>query len=199
MLDGRFQVANRSDLSDTVNIHHISKIPFYEQNVAVEQASSCRYAVYRFEGTQLGAVAEIEFWGINDFGEEEKLQGTPIGNPGVSNNELEMAFDGDRISFFSPRQGGETYVGLDFGTPRRITRIKYSPRSDDNGIVPGELYELFYWDKRSWVSLGRQTGRNDYTLVYMNVPANTLLDLHNHTRGKENHPFTCENGKQVWW
>jgi hypothetical protein len=91
------------------------------------------------------------------------------------------------------------YIGLDFGRPRRITRIKYNPRSDDNGIVPGELYELYYWDNAGWCSLGKQKGRVDGTLVYTNVPKNALLNLHNHTRGKENRPFTYENGKQIWW
>jgi hypothetical protein len=63
--------------------------------------------------------------------------------------------------------------------------------------VHGELYELFYWNKTGWSSLGKQEGRPDSTLVYTNVPKNALLNLHNHTRGKENRPFTYENGKQV--
>jgi hypothetical protein len=45
----------------------------------------------------------------------------------------------------------------------------------------------------------RQEGHSDYTIVYTNVPKGALLNIHNHTRGKENRPFTYENGKQVWW
>jgi hypothetical protein len=46
---------------------------------------------------------------------------------------------------------------MDFGRPTRITKIRYLPRNDDNIIVPGQLYELFYWGYGGWVSLGRQT------------------------------------------
>jgi hypothetical protein len=146
-----------------------------------------------------GDIAEMEFWGINESGEEEKLEGRLIGNPGKYNDKREHATDGDRISYFYALENEAPYIGLDFGKPRRITRIRYCPRSDDNGIIPEELYELFYWDKTGWVSLGKQEGRSDYTLVYTNVPKGTLLNIHNHTRGKENRPFTYENGKQVWW
>ena len=45
----------------------------------------------------------------------------------------------------------------------------------------------------------RPAGRADDTLVYTNVPKNALSNLHNHTWGKENRPFTYENGKQIWW
>lgn len=65
----------------------------------------------------------------------------------------------------------------------------------NTGIVNGELYELYYWDKK-WVSLGKQEGVN-HSLVYSNVPKNTLLRIQNHTRGKEHRPFTYENNKQV--
>jgi len=36
-------------------------------------------------------------------------------------------------------------------------------------------------------------------LVYDNVPANALLLLHNHTKGKEERIFTYEGGRQIWW
>jgi hypothetical protein len=199
MLNGRFQTANRPDLSDTATIHTIHTVPFYEQTVSVDQAPAGRYGIYCFAGMKYGDIAEMEFWGINESGEEEKLEGQLIGNPGMYNHERNYTIDGDRVSFFSALPDGAPYIALDFGKPRRITRIKYSPRSDDNGIVPGELYELFYWDKTGWISLGKQEGRNDYTLVYTNVPKDALLNIRNHTRGKENRPFTYENGKQVWW
>jgi hypothetical protein len=198
MIGGRFQVANRSDLSDTATIHRVITVPFYEHTVKIEDAPATRYAIYQFGGLADGFIAEMTFWGLDEKGEEVKLNGKIIGNPGIYKNEREKAMDDDRVSYFFPQKGKETYVGFDFGIPRKITRITYNPRSDDNGIVPGELYELFYWDN-AWISLGKQEGRYDYTLVYTNVPGDVLLNLHNHTRGKENRPFTYENGKQVFW
>jgi hypothetical protein len=199
MLNGRFQTANRPDLSDTVTLHVVRKTPFYEQTVPITQSPPARYAIYRFAGMENSDIAEMEFWGINEQGKEEKLEGKPIGNPGTYTNGRTQALDGDRVSYFSAQRGEAPYIGLDFGRPRQITRIKYNPRSDDNGIVPGELYELYFWNKTGWSSLGKQEGRPDGTLLYTNVPKNALLNLHNHTRGKENRPFTYENGKQVWW
>ena len=73
------------------------------------------------------------------------------------------------------------------------------PRSDDNGIVPGEIYELFCWLDGTWRSLGRQTGREDKTLKYEQAPAHALFRLHNCTRGKENRIFIYRNGKQIFY
>ena len=68
---------------------------------------------------------------------------------------------------------------------------------DSNEVIPGDDYELFYWNDE-WCSLGRKTAGHD-TLVYVEVPKNALLWLHNHTQGKEERIFTYENGKQIWW
>ena len=68
---------------------------------------------------------------------------------------------------------------------------------DSNEVIPGDDYELFYWNDE-WCSLGRKTAGHD-TLVYVEVPKNALLWLHNHTQGKEERIFTYESGKQIWW
>ena len=68
---------------------------------------------------------------------------------------------------------------------------------DSNEVVPGDDYELFYWNDE-WCSLGRKIAVHD-TLAYVEVPKNSLLWLHNHTQGKEERIFTYENGRQIWW
>lgn len=75
--------------------------------------------------------------------------------------------------------------------------VEFYPRNDDNKIVTGELYELFYWDKK-WISLGKQYAE-DNKLIYQNIPRESIFRIHNHTRGKEHRPFTYEGGKQVWY
>jgi hypothetical protein len=146
MLNGRFQAANRPDMSDTVTLHVVNKTPFYEHTASIAQAPPARYAIHYFAKMESGEIAEMEFWGVNESGKEEKLEGEPIGNPGSYMNGRNQAMDGNRVSYFSAQKGEASYIGLDFGRPCRITRIKYNPRSDDNGIVPGELYELYVWD-----------------------------------------------------
>ena len=199
MLGNRFLAANSIDLADTVSLHTIDKIPFYGQEVIVDNVRPSRYGIYRFDLRRPVFIAELEFWGIDENGDEVPLQGKPFGNPGLFGNTLREMIDGDRVSFFYGAHDDVNYVGLDFGKPYQITRIKYNPRSDDNNIVPGELYELYYWTIDGWKSLGRQKGRDDKTLRYSNIPKNLLLRLHNHTRGKENRIFIYENDKQIYY
>lgn len=200
MRGGRFQLANKENLLDTVTVANIDHIPFYTEEIVLENAPETRFALYRIEENPTRFVGEIEFWGIGDDGKEQKLDGKEIGNPCYSTYPRHNAFDGDRVSYayFDFGNYRENYIGMDFGIPRKITRITFCPRNDDNAIIPGEEYELFYW-QNGWRSLGKQYGGNDRRLHYNNVPAGALFRVHNHTRGKENRPFTIKNGEQVWW
>jgi hypothetical protein len=92
----------------------------------------------------------------------------------------------------------DAWVGMDFGLPVRFKKIILLPRSDGNNIQFGDEYELLYWDKKGWLSLGKQIAK-DIELRFDRVPENALLLLHNHTRGKEERIFTYENGEQIWW
>lgn len=88
-------------------------------------------------------------------------------------------------------------MGYDLGSPQKLTSIVYFPWNDDNFVVPGHEYELFYYDK-GWISLGKQTSDN-FSLIYENVPDHALLYLKDYTRGAEERPFTYVDGKQIWW
>lgn len=73
----------------------------------------------------------------------------------------------------------------------------------ENGYLkfrPNKKYELFYWD-REWKSLGVQTTAEDtQTLVFANVPRNSLLRLiPEYTAGKERPFIILKNGKRYWW
>ena len=110
----------------------------------------------------------------------------------------EKAFDGDFLTRFSSVLPSYAWIGIDFGKPVNIERFRCIPRSDDNSIRTGDEYELLYWNEIDWRSLGRKTGETD-VLHFDDVPEKALLLLRNHTRGKEERPFTYENGKQLWW
>ncbi len=88
--------------------------------------------------------------------------------------------------------------GLDFGRRVEIARIDYYPRSDGNFVEPGDDYELAWWDGTEWRSLGKRHSEG-YELRYDNIPEGALLLLHDLTKGKEERPFTLQNGRQVWW
>ena len=89
------------------------------------------------------------------------------------------------------------WAGLDLGKSYRVSKAIYTPRNDVSFIYKDNIYELFYWDKGCWNSLGRQTAVAD-SLVYT-VPQNALLYLKNHTTGNDERIFEYENGKQIFW
>ncbi|WP_300502291.1 transglutaminase-like domain-containing protein [uncultured Duncaniella sp.] len=87
---------------------------------------------------------------------------------------------------------------IDFGHARKIGRIEYFPWNDGNFVVPDHEYELAFWNRDCWQSIGRQISRG-YELTFDTIPSGALLILHDLTEGKEERPFTLQNGKQTWW
>jgi hypothetical protein len=203
MLNGRFQGANRADFSDAKDLHVIAQQPeTFFNTVNLPEDAEYRYIRYVGGVGSFCDVAEIEFYSEKNH-QFKKLSGIPIGTEASvekgSKLSKNTAFDGDELTYFSTDQDSGAWVGLDLGKPEQINRIRYLPRNDDNNIRSGDLYELFYWDKNQWNSLGKQTGDDTHVLIYESCPSNALFLLHNHTRGKEERIFTYENGKQIWW
>ena len=120
----------------------------------------------------------------------------PFASQETSHENLMKAFD-DNIETYYSGEKTNAYIGLDFNKQVTIDKIVYSPRTDNNDIFPGDEYELFYWDD-AWISLGKKSAEKHW-LTYDNVPENTLLLLHNHTRGKEERIFTYDEEAQIWW
>lgn len=194
----RFSVCNKKDFSDSLNVYTITELPFYEDSFKIPTNKKYRYLVCDFQHTpdfqDSYSIAEIKIFGEN----RQQLEGLLRGTKGISDNKIENVIDGDRVSFYQPdRSEKQQYIVFDFGKPCKIEKVEFFPRSDDNRIVTGELYELFYWNKK-WISLGRQYGKEN-KLIFHHIPQNALFRIHNHTRGKEHRPFTYEDGKQVWW
>ncbi|MDR0538382.1 MAG: discoidin domain-containing protein [Tannerellaceae bacterium] len=203
MVNARFQAANKLDFSDCENIYVITANPDLVFNtVDIHVKYQYRYIRYIVGKDTYGNVAELEFYTKHDSN-YHKLSGRIIGTEGSIDNRSdltkEVVFDGDVLTYFSVASDSDIWVGMDFGKQQRIDRIRYIPRNDDNNIRPGDLYELFYWDNGQWNSLGQKTGDDSYVLAYENCPSGALFLLHNHTRGKEERPFTYENGKQIFW
>lgn len=105
--------------------------------------------------------------------------------------------DNDPLTFLHMTGFPDMWAGIELEKPAEIAKIEYCPRTDDNDICPGDVYELFYWDQE-WISLGEKEAE-DYSLSYDNVPSGALLWLRNLTKGIEERPFTYENGCQIWW
>lgn len=201
LLGGRFELADNVEFRNAYSVAVPDTVGMNFQTAAVEGGRRYRYMRYIPAAGTSGNIAEIELY---DKAGELLKEGKVIGTYRAADkfHPMENAFDGDVLNYTScsPTQKEPAWVGLDLGQRVEISKLCYLPRTDDNFIREGEEYELCYWDGDGWRSLGWQTGsRATQELVYDNVPANALLLLHNHTKGKEERIFTYEDGRQVWW
>lgn len=107
-------------------------------------------------------------------------------------NEL---YDDDLLTYFS----SNAPITLSLERPEHIAKIIWTPKNDDNFVRVGDTYELFYQNgEEGWISLGKQTAECNY-LIYNNVPADALLWLHDHTRGRDEEVFIIDDeGNQIF-
>ena len=201
-VNNSFQGASRSDFKDSVILHTITSSPEKIETALVSDKHKFRYVRYTSPQRYRSDIAEIELYGGDNPSDTLKLSGIPIGYPETLSSfgtPYKNAFDGNIETYFSvyfSRRPG--WTGLDLGKPKFITKIKYCPRSDTNFIVEGDRYELCYWNKDEWISMGEQKETKP-SLDYQDVPSGGLYILNNLSRGKEERVFTWEEGKQVFW
>lgn len=191
MAGGTFEGANRPDFSDAAILHTVETDPdFYWCTVVPATPGAYRYYRYLSPDGGKGHIAELEFYAGKD---SVRIRGGVIGTPGANENNpsrtVDKVFDGDVLTFFDAPQPDGAWAGMDFGKRETVTKIRYLPRNDDNIIVPGQLYELFYWDEGGWITLGQQKAES-YVLYYDGAPLNALFLLRNLSKGKEG---------QVWY
>ncbi|MDD3038299.1 transglutaminase domain-containing protein [Bacteroides sp.] len=200
MIGGTFEGSNDPAFREKDILYQIDRRPERLQTV-VQPYSSKTYRYVRYIGPKDSHcnIAEVAFY---TSGDTIPLKGRIIGTPGCfqkdGSHEYTNVFDGDVSTSYDYIEPSGGWSGLDLGTPKRIEKILYTPRSYDNYIRPGDEYELFYCTKRNrWKSLGKQISKAD-SLAYKNVPANTLLLLKNHSRGIQERIFKYEKGIQYW-
>ncbi len=79
---------------------------------------------------------------LNMLADDAKLTGIPIGSlsvdyatntPSTTVNQPSNAFDGNLETFYASFERSYTWVGLDLGKPHVITRVRWSPRNNDQG------------------------------------------------------------------
>ncbi len=130
---------------------------------------------------------------------EKTVKGKIFGNISDKNtcddSIFENAFDGNIRTNFNAPSG--SWVAIDVGKPVKIVKIKVMPRSSFNIVEPGHTYELFYFNRGKWISLGKKVA-DDYNVVYNNTPTGALFLLRNLTTGIEERRFLYANNKQIW-
>lgn len=172
-------------ISDSITSNH--------NIINLKRPVNYRYIHYISSSESYAQVAELhifynnkEHCPTNWYGEEPATQGT-YANQVSDNNPLSY--------YISKKRGAK--ITIDLGQRVTINRLTFMPRNDDNFVNIDTNYELFYWSKEGWTSLGRQTAKSPQ-LLYNNIPMGSLLYLHNCDGGEEELAFYIKDGRQVF-
>ena len=187
VLGSTFQAASKPDFSDAVTVHTINKFGTESDEIFPNLNKKYRYWRHCSAPNEWVYMAELYLF---SHGENVTQKGKPIGISGTEKrHKVENIFDQDPATFYESPSLSDGWAGLDFGEPVEIDRIIYIPKCDENGITPGNDYELLYWDNHRWHSLGRKIADN-IVLTFDNCPCDALFLLRNHTIGREERIFT---------
>ncbi|MGC4233602.1 MAG: transglutaminase domain-containing protein [Niabella sp.] len=193
LFHGQFQGANSPDFNDATELFKVEHTYLFPTEITVKDQHKFRFVRFIPDSSRKLSIAEISYTSI-DRGKEEQITGEAITNVAgetvnVSDNDFTTTFHKDRGA----------WIGIDLGEGRgkRIHKIKFCPRTDTNFTMPGNEYQLYYWDN-GWILF--QTKRaSDYEISFDNVPVGVLFWLHCNDGGREERPFTYENSRQIWW
>lgn len=189
---GKIQAANRADFSDAVTMVTIEN-QYVPDKFDIQDNNGYRYWRYLGADGSHGSIAELVF-----FDQDTVATGSPIGCKDASKESISKAFDGNYLTNFETDDPDGAWVGMDFGTKKQIRNVRVIPRSDDNDIHVGDVYELLYYNGTQWVSLGKKTATSN-VLHYDDVPAHALYWVKDHTQGWDERPFIIRENNQIEW
>ena len=194
MIGGIFEGANRIDFSDAEELYKITSTPESRtQKINITCNTKYKYIRYR-KPKGIFSIAEFSLHQQNGT----LISSYPIACEAIQKDSTMMAiFDNNPLTYYQVDRGIDLWIGMALPQATSIGAISFAPRNDDNSVVPTDTYELLYWNK-GWNSLGEKSTTEDH-ITYNNVPKNALLWLRDLTKGKEERPFTYENGQQIWW
>ncbi|WP_442587781.1 discoidin domain-containing protein [Pedobacter sp. AW31-3R] len=196
MVGGSFEGSNTADFAKSTKLHEIKTTPgeHYEK-VFLKNTDKFRFIRYLSPVSSYGNIAEFKCYNQSS----DRVKGKAIGSEGSLDpyTGKEAALDNNPHTFFYSNEPDSNWVGMDFGTSQNISMIEFLPRNDMNSIQIGQQYELFFWNNE-WKSLGKKTASSN-TLIYKNVPKNSLLWIKCYDEGVEERIFTFKGGKQIWW
>lgn len=199
LIGGKFVVSNNLDFSDSMVVYEIKKTPFYYTMTEITLNKPFRYVLYTFDKSKEVHIGEMNFFSRSQNKQDSLLSGNLIGNKGMYPQIIDNIRDSNRTSFFTADPLQESYVGMDLGdSPKVVTKIGILARNDDNVIVSGENYRLYYWN-RQWIPVGVEKGKTDKTVTFKKVPEGALYLLKNIAGGTENRIFEFKDGKQIFW
>ena len=168
--------------ADTVFTYRASGYTLQAENKHGDEMPAHRYWKFTPRQTPL-TLAEFIF--IDQNGQRIDVQ---------TDKSFAKLFDGNPLTNVTL----ESDLVVDLWQDTAVSNVVCIPRTDGNGIFPGNRYELFYYDLNGWQSLGMKIA-DDNQIKFNDVPSGALLWLHNHTTGLEERIFTLEDGRVRWW
>lgn len=181
LLDACFEGSNHPSFapSDTLHVIDLPSKTLNFVTVPIDPAKAYRYWRISKSGRYIN-LGELVFLDP----EGNSIQGEIIYSTTLD-EKIHHAFDGDVLTY------NHTYdwLGMDFKKPVSLSAIKYISRTDANGIVPGDFYELLYYDDNKWMPVESKTAYAD-SISFSGVPSGALYWLRNLTEGREERIFT---------
>ncbi len=198
LVGGAVEAADDEAFASARTVYEIPNASAETCEVAVSDSIGAR-RYWRFRSghvTSLAPLAELAFY---DRATGRRLTGRIIGTGGSwaddPEHTAEKAFDGDLLTSYSAPVGQGAWIGLDFGRPVDVGRVRYTSRGDGNCVEPGDEYELLYWADGAWQTLGKKQALG-VGIKFDNVPAGALYLLVDRTKGVEHRIFTYADGRQ---
>ena len=144
MNGGVFQGANLADFSDAVALYAITTTP--PDGTLTPQfptnTTAFRYLRYLAPANGYGNIAELEFYSLGPH--NNKLTGAIIGTSGSWNNSgntIQKAFDGSLTTYFDAPTGNGDWAGLDLGSAKTISNLRFFPRIGFAGRMNGGIFQ----------------------------------------------------------
>ncbi len=212
MSGAKIQGANSKDFADATDLHTIDSLDMMDFSVKalpIETNKKYRYLRCISNGKPLNIAIFEVFSSVSQHGNlvrgsqpsilsEKNLRNRNSGfytklngNLLPSSQDVERALDGNLETYVTTFS-----IGIDFGSPQRISQVRFAPRNANNGIVIGDNYELLFYDN-VWKSMGSKIAEYNF-LKFESVPENTIYWLKNKDHGKEELSFFYREGKQIF-
>lgn len=186
-------ICARSNYSKFNQIYIIDTVSDGYNNIQLREPILCKQLKYISPKHGNAQISEFHFFYL---GQEKKpilIKGDAPATRGTFEWQIN---DNEPLSYFISAKHGASIL-FDFECSIKIDSISFIPRTDENWIRIGDIYELYYNINGKWVSLGVKVAKSGM-LTYNNIPTGALLYLHNINRGEEELPFFFENGNQIF-
>jgi len=194
---GRFQMANKIDFSDAVDVFEfkMKALPGWNRH-QIKNRRMYRYIRFISAKESQCKIAELQF-----YSDGKVIKGKIFGSaPKDEIKNMDFVADGNPLTdYISSTNAG--WVGFDFGKTVSIDQIGFMAKiflAPQHLIEPGKTYKLNYWDQNGWKVFQTQVATGT-TVIFRNIPSNALFLLTSDVELKDKRIFTCEKNRQVWW